>query len=233
MAERPTRESRKEEDLRRSPRFEVMIPIHVSWTSPAGQPVSDRAEVVEANQHGGLLVMRTYPPLGESVELLNLLTGEKAAARAVAYRQGAAGGPAGVAVELVKANREFWGITYRLRRTSLDLKELEEALKGGKGLDLRVLQEFRDAVDYVRKTAWVVYEWQERRAHHRDTATVIPLLTSERMRRATQLCNSILQDLSTMRPERYPGEVSTFFEAIRMVHARLDPVLGANRPRVD
>lgn len=221
------------QDMRRSERFELMVPIHVSWTMPSGQTLSDRAEVVEANQHGGLLVMRIYPPLGENIELLNLLTGQKATARTVAFRHGPASSLSGVAVELSKPDAEFWGITYRLRRASAELKNLEEALKEGKGLDLRVLQEFRDAVDYVRKTAWVVYEWQERHAHRRDTATVMPLLTSERMRRATQLCYSILEDLASMRPERYPGEVSSFFEAAKLVHTKLDSVVGKARPRVD
>lgn len=220
-------------DHRRSQRFEVLVPIHVSWSTPSGQQISDRAEVVEANQHGGLLAMRIYPPLGEKIELLNLLSGERAEARAVAFRHGPASSLSGVAVELLQPSGDFWGITYRLRRTSSELKNLEEALKDGKGLDLRVLQEFRDAVDYVRKTAWVVYEYQERQAHHRDTATVMPLLTSERMRRATQLCYAILQDLAALKPERYPGEVSHFFEAVRLIHAKLDPLVGASRPRVD
>jgi hypothetical protein len=230
--EQPTGDS-SSRDQRRSERYEVLVPIHVSWTTPSGQTISDRAEVVEANQHGGLLVMRIYPPLGENIELLNLLSGEKSPARAVAFRHGPAASLSGVAVELIRPSGDFWGITYRLRRASSELKNLEEALKEGKGLDLRVLQEFRDAVDYVRKTAWVVYEWQERQAHHRDTATVMPLLTSERMRRATQLCFAILEDLASMRPERYPGEVSNFFEAVRLVHTKLDPLIGRNRPRVD
>lgn len=220
-------------DHRRSKRFEVQVPIHVSWNTPSGQTISDRADVVEANQHGGLLVMRIYPPLGENLELHNLISGEKAAARAVAFRHGPAASLSGVAVELLQPSGDFWGVTYRLRRASLELKNLEETLKEGRGVDLRVLQEFRDAVDYVRKTAWVVYEFQERQAHQRDTATVMPLLTSERMRRATQLCYSILEDLASLRPERYPGEVSSFFEAVRLIHNKLDPLVGAKRPRVD
>ncbi|MGH9792494.1 MAG: hypothetical protein ACRD5W_14895 [Candidatus Acidiferrales bacterium] len=219
-------------DLRRSPRFELLVPIEVTWQQ-GGHPVSDRAEVVEASQHGGLLVMRNYPRLGSTVELTNLLSGDKVTARAVAFRHSPDASASGLAVELDAANSTFWGITYRLRRASSELKALDDALRGGTGLDLRVLQEFRDAVDYVRKTAWVVYEWQERQVHHRDTATVMPLLTSERMRRATQLCYSILEDIVSMRPERYPGEIGHFFQAVQLLHKRLDPILGPNRARMD
>jgi hypothetical protein len=62
-------------------------------------------------------------------------------------------------------------------------------------IDPRVLREFRDSVDYVRRTAWAVQEWQERQAQHRDTATVLPLLVTDRVRRATQLCAAIVKDL--------------------------------------
>lgn len=218
---------------RRSLRFEIVVPIEVSWAAATGAKVIEPAEVVEASQHGGLLAMHKYPPLGIEIEVTNNLSGEKAAARSVAIRHSKEANLNGLAIELVEPSEKFWGITYRLRRASAELKALEEEMKSGSGLDLRVLQEFRDAVDYVRKTAWVVYEFQERQMQHRDTATVMPLLTSERLRRATQLCDAILTDLSTLRPERYPGEVSAFFEVVTRIHGRLDPIVGPNRPRVD
>jgi len=97
-------------------------------------------------------------------------------------------------------------------------------LKAG-NIDQRVLMEFRDSVDYVRKTAWVVYEWQERQVRHRDTATVLPLLTIERLRRATQLCGSIGRDLEAQ-PGQFPEQaVTLFLEAV----ARIQQQLSARR----
>ncbi len=233
MGDRPEGSLKSSAENRRSPRFELLVPIEVKWTSPAGHVVTDRAEVVEANVHGGLLLMRTYPRVGDELQLTNLLSGETARAQAVALRHSRQATLEGLAVELEKPSETFWGITYRLRRASTELKELEDALKGGKDVDLRVLQEFRDAVDYVRKTAWVVYEWQERQAHRRDTATVMPLLTSERIRRATQLCYAILEDVIALPPERYPGELVSFYQAIDQTHKRLAPILSPKKPRVD
>lgn len=224
------------QENRRSPRFELLVPIEVAWTDAAGQEVTQRAEVVEANQSGGLLVLHDYPGTGQRLTLTNLLSGESAEARAVAFRHSRDGSVKGVAVELVSPEAtDVWGITYRLRRASAELKKLMESLKEGttKGLDLHVLREFRDAVDYVRKTAWIVYEWQERQVHHRDTATVLPLLTSERIRRATQLCHAILEDIAEQPPERYPGELSVFYKAVAQVYERLAPLLGAHQPRKD
>jgi len=232
MAQGPHDPSAGGKEHRRSPRFEIVVPVQVSWSTPAGIKVIEPAEVVEANQHGGLLAMRQYPPLGAELEVTNNLSLGKAVARAVAIRHSKEANLTGLAIELLEPSEQFWGITYRLRRASAELKRLEEEMKGGSGVDLRVLQEFRDAVDYVRKTAWVVYEYQERQLHQRDTATVMPLLTSERLRRASQLCEAILTDLSTLRPERYPGEVSGFFKVVKRIQERLEPILSPDRPSV-
>ncbi len=82
----------------------------------------------------------------------------------------------------------------RLKKSTADLLELERALVSG-DTDPRVLRDFRDAVDYVRKAAWAVQEWQARQSKSRDTSTVLPLLRIERIRRATHLCNAIAADL--------------------------------------
>ena len=37
--------------------------------------------------------------------------------------------------------------------------------------------------------------WRERQLRSRDTSTVLPLLVSERIRRATQLCETIAADV--------------------------------------
>lgn len=82
----------------------------------------------------------------------------------------------------------------RLKRSTADLLDLERTLISG-NIDGRVLRDFRDAVDYVRKAAWAVQEWQERQSKSHDTSTVLPLLMFERIRRATQLCRTIATEL--------------------------------------
>lgn len=85
-------------------------------------------------------------------------------------------------------------IETRLQTFTAELLDLECTLMAG-DLDSRVLRDFRDAVDYVRKSAWAVQEWQDRQAKDRDTSTVLPLLTFERIRRATELCKRIAIEL--------------------------------------
>jgi hypothetical protein len=78
-------------------------------------------------------------------------------------------------------------VNFQLKKACADLVRLEYDMRSGP-TDQRVLKEFRDAVDNVRKRAWAVQEWQSR---HQDPQTGLPLLTAERIRRATQLCDAI------------------------------------------
>src|SRR5260370_12526742 len=88
-------------------------------------------------------------------------------------------------------------------------------------LDWRILRESRDGVDNVRKTAWAVKEWQERQSRQRDPLTVLPLLTAEGIRRATQLCDSITTGLAAHEVARETVGIDEFFRAIERVHQSL------------
>ncbi|HKQ86950.1 MAG TPA: hypothetical protein VJS43_09280 [Candidatus Acidoferrales bacterium] len=101
----------------------------------------------------------------------------------------------------------------RLKKATADLLELERALNSD-GVDPRVLREFRDAVDYVRKAAWAVQEWQERQEKQRDTSTVLPLLMFERIRRATDLCKRITVELDDPVSEQV-DELSEAVDALK------------------
>src|SRR5256886_13241678 len=121
--------------------------------------------------------MKVYPSVGSHLDLTNLLSGESFRARVVGTRRSAEGRVLGVAVELLVPSETFWGVNFQLKKTSAELMQLEHAIRSG-GIDERILMDFRDAVDHVRKTAWAVQEWQERRITRHDPHTVLPLLTS-------------------------------------------------------
>jgi hypothetical protein len=123
----------------------------------------------------------------------------------------------GVAVELLTPSETFWGLTYRLKMTTDDLLKLEEDIRSG-GMDTVVLREFRDAVDYVRKTAWALQELQERQTQQRDTATVRSLLTEERVRRATQLCKVLASDLDSHEVTDGTTGASDLYRAIESLY---------------
>lgn len=126
----------------------------------------------------------------------------------------------GVAVELLTPSETFWGLTYRLKMTTDDLLRLEEDIRSG-GMDTIVLREFRDAVDYVRKTAWALQELQECQAQQRDTATVRSLLTEERVRRATQLSKVLASDLDSHEVTDGTTGAADLYRAIESLYQRL------------
>ena len=205
---------------RRSDRYAVVVPVKVKWLEPSGAGVIEYAEAKEVNKHGGLLDMKGRPAIGSVIELTSLTSSKTASARVISLRPSKESGVLGVAVELLTPSETFWGVTFRLRTAIDDLLKLEKAIRSG-GMDPLVLREFRDAVDYVRKTAWALQELQERQAHQRDTATVRSLLTDERVRRATQLSKALASDLDSHEVTDRTTGAADLFRAIEGLYQRL------------
>src|SRR5260370_18383320 len=166
---------------RRSGRFPVIVPVEARWKERDGKATKADAQAKEVNVQGGLrefLDTDVYPTVGNEMELTNWFSGEEGSARSSAIRRSDTGAVLGVAVELLFPSETFWGLTFRLKKTTAELLRLDHAIKSG-SIDARVLREFRDAVDYVRKTAWAVQEWQERQFQHRDTSALLPFPLQE------------------------------------------------------
>src|SRR3984893_1403271 len=210
-------------DQRRGSRFPVIVPVQAKWQEASGRIVIENAQAREVNMQGGLLDMKTFPSVGSQLELTNLLSGETYRARVVAIRR-KDGRVQGVAVELLIPSESFWGVNFQLKKTSAELMQLEQSIRTG-GIDQRILMDFRDAVDHVRKTAWAVQEWQEREITHHDTHTLLPLLTSERIRRAAQLGNAIVSDLTSHEVTRETPGVEQLFDAVQRMHQLLAELL--------
>jgi hypothetical protein len=205
---------------RRSDRYPVVVPIKVKWSNPNGAVIIEFAEAKEVNMHGGLLDMKGRPAIGSVIELTSLTSTKVASARVVSMRTSIKTEVLGVAVELLTPSETFWGVTYRLKLATEDLMKLEKDIRSG-GMDARVLREFRDAVDYVRKTAWALQELQERKAQQRDIATVCSLLTEERVRRATQLIKTLAADLDSHEVTDVTTGVADLFRAIKDLYKRM------------
>lgn len=205
---------------RRSRRFPFVSPVEATWQEPDGTIFREAGQATEVNAHGGLLEMKNYPVAAKQIELTNLLSHESSQARVVGVRLNSEGRTLGLAVELFRPSDTFWGVSFQLKKTCADLVNLEYDMRYGP-IDPRILSEFRDAVDHVRKTAWAVQEWQERQSQHHDPQTVLPLLTAERIRRATQLCDSIITDSAAHEVTRETVGIDEFFAAVERVHQSL------------
>ncbi|HVN08304.1 MAG TPA: hypothetical protein VMV61_04990 [Patescibacteria group bacterium] len=166
--------------------------------------------------------MKTSAPLvlGSRVEVQNLATGRTTGACVVRIRQAQTGETEGVAIAFAGSSGDFWGPTFRLKKATAELRELEQEIRSG-GFHPQVLRDFRDAVDYVRKTAWAVQEWQERQMQRRDTATVLPLLTAERVRRTVQLSQAILADFQSHQITQETPGIADLSEALAALQLHL------------
>jgi hypothetical protein len=208
--------------------------VKVKWLEANGASVIEFAEAREVNMHGGLLAMQGRPAINTVIELTNLSSTKQASAQVVSLRSSKTGDVVGVAIELLTPSESFWGVTFRLKIAIDDLLKLEKDMKNSTaagGMDPRVLREFRDAVDYVRKTAWALQELQERRAQQRDTATVRSLLTDERVRRAVQLSKALASDLESREVTDGTPGVADLFRAIEDLQPRLAALFKTTESR--
>jgi len=200
--------------------FPVVVPVKAEWQECSGKSIRESAQAKEVNAHGGLLDMKAYPAIGRQLEITNLISGEATQAMVVAIRGSKDATTRGVAIEFLVPSDGFWGVNFQLRKTTAELVKVEQSIKSG-GVEPRILREFRDAVDYVRKTAWAVQEWQERQLQRHDPQTVLPLLTAERLRRGTELSKAIVADLAAYQVTRETIGIDEFFRAVESLHRRV------------
>lgn len=158
MDERTADQRPLKAEQRRGNRFRVVVPIEAKWRAASGKSIQETAQAEEVSAWGGLLNLKTYPTVGSNLELTNILSSAATQARVATIRRSKQGAVLGVAVEFLVPNESFWGVNFQLMKTSAELVEIEQAIQSG-SVDARILKEFRDAVDYVRRTAWAVQEW--------------------------------------------------------------------------
>ncbi|HXU48193.1 MAG TPA: hypothetical protein VN727_04040 [Candidatus Binatia bacterium] len=212
-------------EKRSSRRFALSVPLAVGWQEPNGESIEEAGIATEVSAGGAVIDMARFPSAGSEVSLLEKSSNQKIAARVVRV-QNKAGRGYRVFVQLSRPGERFWGLDFRLKKSTADLVELEQALTSG-NTDPQVLREFRDAVDYIRKAAWVVQEWQERQSHSRDVSTILPLLMFERIRRTTQLCKVIAAEIQNHAASAESLGVGELSDAIEDLRTRLDGVRKA------
>src|SRR6202140_3500705 len=157
MARRGTSPDGSKVERRKTQRFTVTIPIEASWLSSDGVVVKEQAVAKQVNANGGLLEMENYPELGSRITLTNFLSAETAEARVLATPSSREGVSQGIIVELVVPSDSFWGVNLQVKKAGVELQKLEKSLQS-EGIDLRLLREYRDAVDCVRAAAQAVQQ---------------------------------------------------------------------------
>jgi len=211
-------------ERRKTQRFPVNVPIEVSWRGSDGMTIKEQAVAKNVNAHGGMLEMAKYPPVGSRITLTNFLSAEAAEARVLATPSSREGVSNGIVVELIIPGESFWGVSLQVKKTSVEMQKLENSLRS-EGIDPRLLNEFRDAVDYVRTVAIVVQQLRERQMHGRDDEDVASLLIAERVRRTTNLCFEVITDLDAGKVSIGTKGVDELYRSLQQTCDRLRHLL--------
>jgi hypothetical protein len=216
-------------ERRKAKRFPVTVPIEVSWRSPEGIVMKEQAIARQVNGNGGHLEMSTYPDVGSRITLTNFLSAEAAEARVLATPQSREGVSHGIVAELIVPNESFWGVNLQVKKASVELQKLEDTLRS-EGIDLRLLNEYRDAVDYIRTAAVVVQQLREHQMHGRGDGDSISLLTTERIRRATNLCLEVVTDVDAGRVTPESKGLEELYRSLEQACDRLRHLLKSREP---
>jgi len=208
-------------EQRRSKRFLVTVAAEVKWHGPGGVRIRETAQAEEVNAHGGLLRMNTYPNVGDIIELTNLFSTESVEGRVLAVRGSTAEAPQRIVIELVVPSETFWGMNFRLMKTTASLLKLGQDLRPD-GIDLRLLREFREATDCIRKNAWAIEESRQPHSQRRGCEEMISLPTSERIRCVARLCNELVVELESHEVTFKTQGVADFYRAIDRTYQFLE-----------
>ncbi len=117
--------------------------------------------------------------------------------------------------------RSSRGLSERLRRASEELRALEMLLSSAGDIDPRLLLEFREAVNYVRHTAWATQVALDEKREKGDAPGVLPLLVAERVRITSNLARTLATDLEGNQATRETRGMGALAENVDRLWRRL------------
>jgi hypothetical protein len=223
MKKRPMSPDGTDAERRKSRRFPVVVPVEVSWRGADGIAVKEDAVARLVNANGGFLKMSNYPTLGSRVTLANFLSAQAAEARVLAAPDSRQGVANGIVVELIVPSDSFWGVDLQVNKTIVELQNLEKALKCEE-MDLHLVREYREAVDYIRTTTTTLQQLRTRQLGTSENGELLSILAKERIRRTTSLCVELTADIDAGRVGQESKGVDELQEALQNLQRRLKPV---------
>jgi hypothetical protein len=118
-------------------------------------------------------------------------------------------------------------LAQRLQAAATDLKEVEGLLQSGDpAIDGRVLRDFRTAVDHARQIAWIVQQWLQLAAQHRQPGELLTQLEEEQVRFGVQVGNELATALNDASITGATRGVSDLQHAVEQLEKQLAEVAG-------
>jgi hypothetical protein len=216
-------------ERRKNTRYLVTVPMEASWRGPDGIAFKAHAVARQVNANGGHLEMDHYPEMGTRITLTNFLSAESTEARVLATPHSREGVSRGIVVELIVPNESFWGVNLQVKKTSVELQKLEKSLHA-EGIDPRLLNEFRDAADYLRTVSLAVQQLRERQLRGHDGSEVASELVAERIRRTANLCLEVITDIDSAKVSSETKGVDELYQSLEQACDRLRHLLKSREP---
>ena len=234
IKKRPMSADGKNLERRKSRRFPVVVPIEVSWRGTDGVAMKEDAVARQVNANGGFLKMSAYPEPGARVTLANFISAQTAEARVLAGPSAREGVANGIVVELITPSESFWGVDLQVKKTIVELENLEKALQG-EDMDIRLVKEYRDAVEHIRAAAGTLEQLREGQFRGTDDSELLSSLAADRIQRTINLCAALMADLDAGRVKHESKGVDDLFQSLERLHERVrhpgnPQVHSQNRP---
>jgi hypothetical protein len=112
-------------------------------------------------------------------------------------------------------------ISARLRSVTDQLRDLERDLKSEKQPDAQLVQNFRDALDSSRMTAWTITELLHARKTNPNPQAALPFLFAERIRRFTQMTNDLCADIDNQNIRLQSHGIDALSGALDLLQSQL------------
>jgi hypothetical protein len=170
------------------------------------------------------LNMSVYPPVGSRVTLANFLSAQTADARVLAAPNAGEGVANGIIVELIAPSESCWGVDLQVKKTSVVVQILDVALLSEE-IDVRLLVDYRGAVDYIRTAATAVQQLRACQIQGLEDGEALATLALDRIRHTTNLCQAISNDLDSGRLKNGSKGLEELHQATEHLQDRLRKIL--------
>jgi hypothetical protein len=120
-------------------------------------------------------------------------------------------------------------LSDELKHLAAALRRIEHRLREERAPDQSTLNEFRQAVDNVRLTAWSVSELINAERVKKNPNTVLAFLSAERIRRFDQLVKNLCGDIERQALTSETQGMPTLIESVDILQQRLIQCSKAGR----
>ena len=117
------------------------------------------------------------------------------------------------------------GVSSRIEKVIAELLNLHEIVRSGQ-VAAQILEDFRDALNRVRNTAWAAQQYVVRQENGQDSANMLSFVTGERVRAAYHMCCLIRDDLNRSEVDFQVGSLIQLHDVIKALSVELEEYIN-------